>query len=118
MDTLFLNSESWDLMADDYGDIAMASSPYAIAQDVASACRLWKGEARYDTTRGIPYDTSLLGELPPKSLLASWFEGEAETVPEVEAVQVIISFDRPSRKLGGQIQITPSSGDTINLNLF
>ena len=117
MNTMFLNPDTWDLVVDDYGNIAMAESPYAIAQDVASACRLWLGEARYDTTRGIPYETSLLGELPPQSLIASWFETEAETVPEVEAAQVVLSFYRATRQLGGQIQITQTSGETTTLNL-
>ena len=117
MNTMFLNPDTWDLVVDDYGNIAMAGNPYAIAQDVASACRLWLGEARYDTTRGIPYETSLLGELPPQSLIASWFETEAETVPEVEAAQVVLSFDRATRQLGGQIQITQTSGETTTLNL-
>lgn len=117
MNTMFLNPDTWDLVVDDYGNIAMAESPYAIAQDVASACRLWLGEARYDTTRGIPYETSLLGELPPQSLIASWFEAEAETVPEVEAAQVVLSFDRTTRQLSGQIQITQTSGENTTLIL-
>lgn len=118
MDTLFLNPDTWDLMVDVDGNIAVASSPYAIAQDVASACRLWRGEARYDTTREIPYETSLLGEQPLQSLVASWFETEAETVPEVDSVQVIPSFDREKRQMGGQILITRTFGETSTLNLF
>lgn len=117
MNTLFLNPDTWDLCVDDYGNIAMAENPYAIAQDVASTGRLWYGEARYDTTRGIPYETSLLGELPPQSLIASWYETEAETVPEVEAVQVVLSFDRTTRQLSGQILITAESGETITTTL-
>jgi hypothetical protein len=117
MNTMFLNPDTWDLVVDDYGNIAMAESPYAIAQDVASACRLWLGEARYDTTRGIPYETSLLGELPPQSLIASWFETEAETVPEVESAQVVLSFDQTTRQMSGQIQITQTSSETTTLNL-
>lgn len=117
MDTIFLHPQKWDICIDDFGNIAMAESPYAIAQDVASACRLWLGEARYDTTRGIPYGTSLLGELPPQSLIASWFETEAETVPEVESAQVVLSFDQTTRQMSGQIQITQTSGETTTLNL-
>lgn len=117
MNTMFLNPDTWDLVVDVDGNIAMASDSYAIAQDVASACRLWKGEARYDTTRGMPYEQSILGQMPPMSMLNRWFETEAETVPEVEAVQVVLSFDRTSRQLGGQIQITQTSGETTTLNL-
>ncbi len=117
MNTLFLNPATWDLMVDAEGNIAMAGDPYAIAQDVASACRLWSGEARYDTTRGIPYENSILGKLPPMSLLASWYQKEAETVPEVAKVQVFLDFDHSSRRLGGQLQITTESGETNVINI-
>ena len=50
---MFLNPDTWDLVVDDYGNIAMAESPYAIAQDVASACRLWLGPIRHDARHSI-----------------------------------------------------------------
>ena len=89
MNTLFLNPATWDLMVDAEGNIAMAEAPYSTAQDVASACRLWSGEARYNITRGIPYENSILGKLPPMSLLASWYQKEVETVPEVAKAQAV-----------------------------
>ena len=47
--TLLLDRTTWDLCLDANGNIAMATGPYAIAQDVASAVRLW-----HDTTKGVP----------------------------------------------------------------
>ena len=44
MNTLYLDPQSWDLVLDAAGNIAMAKDPYAKAQDVASACRLFSGE--------------------------------------------------------------------------
>ena len=65
MKTLLLDRTAWDLCLDSNGNIALASEPYSLAQDVASAVRLFLGECYYDTTKGIPYWTEVLGMLPP-----------------------------------------------------
>ena len=54
MNTLYLDPQSWDFVLDAAGNIAMAKDPYAKAQDVSSACRLFAGELYYDTEKGIP----------------------------------------------------------------
>jgi len=108
MKTLYLHPDTWDLEVDSYGNIAVADAPYAIAQDVASACKLWKGEALYDTTRGIPYD-SVLGNLPPSSLLSGWYKKEAQPVPEVDAVSVSLNYD--ARQLSGAISLSTPYGE-------
>jgi hypothetical protein len=58
--TLLLDRSLWDLTLDINGNIAMASEPYAIAQDVASACRTFLGECYYDTSQGVPYFQGML----------------------------------------------------------
>ena len=69
MNTLLLDRVAWDLVLDAAGNIAMASNPYATAQDVASAIKLFRGELFYDTAKGIPYWTEVLGQLPPLALV-------------------------------------------------
>lgn len=115
MDTLYLDPETWDLTADSYGNIAVASSPYATAQDVASECRLWAGEARYDATKGIPYEGSILGELPPPAKLIGWYKDAAEGVPGVEKATVILDYG--NRRLSGEIQCTLADGEGFTLTL-
>lgn len=115
MDTLYLDPESWDIVADANGDWAIASSPYAVAQDVASECLLWYGEARYDNTKGIPYEPSIMGELPPPAKLISWFRTAAEGVPEVQAATVLLNFN--NRHLTGEIQVTLESGSDFTLTI-
>lgn len=117
MKTLFLNPSTWDLAVDSYGNIAVAESPYAVAQDVASSGRLWQGEARYDTSRGIPYETGLLGYLPSSSLVASWYRQEAMTIQEVKDVSVSLNFDRHLRSLSGSIEITTINGENVNVTI-
>lgn len=101
-DTLLLDQTEWDLVLDASGNIAMASPPYALAQDVASAVRLFLGELWYDTTKGIPYFQEVLGQLPPASVLVQLINLAVETVPGVVTAQTTItSFT--SRQVTGQI---------------
>ena len=85
--TLLLDRTAWDLVLDSNGNIAVASPPYALAQDVASAVKLFLGELWYDTTKGVPYFENVLGKLPPASLLISLLEKAALTVPGVVSAQ-------------------------------
>ena len=71
--------------------IAVCDDPYAIQQDVATACRLIKGELWYDTTKGIPYFDTILGHKPAASYLSAALSAAALTVPGVLSASV--SFD-------------------------
>ena len=115
MTTLYLDPSSWDLTVDAARNIALAADPYATAQSVANAGRLWLGEAPYDNARGIPYETEILGKQPPPQLLSSWYETEALTVPNVASVVAVLQFDRAPRALTGQIQCTLTDGTVINV---
>lgn len=114
MTTLLLVQNAWDLCLDSSGNIALASEPYSLAQDVASAVKTFLGELYYDTTQGIPYFSEVLGELPPASLLTGYIENAALTVPDVVAATcTITSFN--AREVAGQISFTDSSGTTTTV---
>lgn len=110
--TLLLDQTRWDLVLDAAGNIALADEPYAIAQDVASAVRLFQGEAWFNTTVGVPYFQDVLGQTPSLQLLQSLIEQAALTVPEVvKAAATIVSFE--GRTVTGNVQVTTSAGITI-----
>lgn len=115
MTTIYLDPESWDLVLDANRNIALAADPYATAQSVANSARLWAGEAPFNTDRGIPYATQILGKQVPERILSAWYEREARTVPNVQSASAVLQFDRSSRNLGGQIQVTLNDGTTINV---
>lgn len=109
MRSLLLDTQTWDLCQDTSGNIACASNPYAMAQDAATAIRTWRGDVYYDTTAGIPYRDQILGQQVPLSLVRSYLETEALTVPGV--VQARAFFTRfEGRHLSGQVQITDRTG--------
>jgi hypothetical protein len=111
MKTLLLDRTAWDFVLDASGNWAVASDPYSIAQDVASAIRLFLGELWYDTTKGIPYFQQILGHWIPLAVIRAQVVKAALTVPEVVSAQcVIVSF--VDRTITGQVQVTDSSGGT------
>lgn len=112
--TLLLDGSAWDLVIDSFGNIAMATPPYALAQDVASAVRLFLGELWYDTSKGIPYFENVLGQLPPISLLTGYIEKAALTVPGVVTARCVIS-NFESREITGQVQFIDENGVANNV---
>jgi hypothetical protein len=114
MKSLLLDRGVWDLVLDNKGNIAAASDPYRIAQDVASAIKLFQGELWYDTTKGVPYWGQILGEMPPIELIKARFVAAALTVPGVAtAVCYIDSIE--GREVKGQVIINDIAGHTSNI---
>jgi hypothetical protein len=105
MNTLLLDQVTWDLTKDAAGNIAMASNPYAIAQDVASATRLFLGELWYDTTQGVPYFQQILGKLPPAQFIKAALVQAGLTTPETKSIVCYLT-GFVNRELTGQLQIT------------
>jgi hypothetical protein len=109
--TLLLATDTWDLVLDASGNIAVADPPYALAQDVASAIRTFLGEVYWDTTIGVPYQTQILGHTPPITYFKEQMVAAALTVPGVvTATCTISSF--VGRKITGQVLFTDDTGIT------
>lgn len=115
MKTLLLDPATWDLVLDASGNWAVASEPYSIAQDVASACRLFLGELYYDNEKGVPY-FDILGQQPSTAFINAQLELAALTVPGVVTAKAYIT-GFANRELTGQIQVTDYNGTTTVVNL-
>ena len=112
--TLLLDQTAWDLVLDANGNIALAGTPYSIAQDVSSAVRTFLGECWYDTTLGIPYWQDILGEFPPLQYVSQKISEAAFTIPNVVKAEVTFTaFTK--RELSGQILITDTDSVTSNV---
>lgn len=107
--TLLLDRSAWDLVQDAAGNIAVATEPYALAQDAASAIKTFLGECWWDTTVGVPYLEQILGRNLPLALLKQELVDAAMTVPNVVAAQVFI-FSLDGRSLSGQVQVVAANG--------
>lgn len=109
MNTLLLDRAAWDLVLDAAGNIALAQPAYALAQDVASAVRLFKGELYYAPGKGIPYFEDVLGHMPPESLIKQHMVDAAEGVHGVTTARVILSA-LSDREVSGQVQFIDETG--------
>jgi hypothetical protein len=109
MNTLFLSPLTWDLALDAHRSIAMASNPYALAQNAASAIRTFIGECWYDTTIGVPYFGQILGAPLPIELMKAQFRAAALTVPDVVDARIFIT-GFAKRGVTGQVQVTDKTG--------
>lgn len=93
MKTLFLRPDSWDLMLDTDGNIAVANSTYQQAQDIASACRTIKQDMYFNQQDGIPYLTDILGKGKyPLALYRKYLQDAALSVPGVVSAQAELSM--------------------------
>jgi hypothetical protein len=115
LNTLLLDNLVWELVLDSNGSIALAEPPYAVAQDVASACLLFLGELWYDTTQGVPYWQQLLGQNPTTSQIAAAFNAAALTVPGVVTANTVIT-SIAGREVSGQVQFSTSDGTETRVN--
>jgi hypothetical protein len=116
MKTLLLDNTGWDLLTDAAGNIALASEPYAVAQDVASALRLFLGELWYNVKKGIPYFEDILGHTPPVTVFQEYMVAAALTVPTVVSAECIIeAFE--NRTVTGQVTFRTTNGQTVTVSL-
>lgn len=116
--TLLLENGSWDLVLNAAGNIAVASEPYSLAQDAASAIQTYEGEAFWDTSLGLPYLTQVFGGAPPSiSVLKSLFAAAALTVDGVASAQVFI-VSASNRSISGQVQVTSKATGQVSAATF
>lgn len=125
MDTLLLDTSTWDLTTDTSGNLATVGDAdrdatnggaLRLAQDVAARVSSWRGEVYYDTTQGIPYDT-ILGEYPNLVVLQQLYSEEALNVPGCAAALPELTYDRAGRLLGGTINVSDISGNPAVVTL-
>lgn len=116
MRSLYLNPDTWDLDIDSSRNIAVSENPYALAQNAASATRVFTGEAYYDTDIGIGFSAKVLGHNPPLEFIRAELIRVSKTVPDVVDAKVYFtSFE--NRNLTGQLQVTDVTGQVVAFNI-
>lgn len=113
MKTFALNN-SWDLYLDPLGNIAIKEGKSQIAQDVASSCRVWKGEDIWDNSRGVPYKEEVMGRRINISMIQALYGREARRIEGVVDTQVIVS-ELDNRVLKPDIIAITEDGDFIDV---
>ena len=115
-DTILLDTVTWDLLLDASGNIALASAPYSLAQDVASAIKTFTGDLWYNQTQGIPYFRDIFGHKPPLAILKQYMVDAALSVPGVVSAKCLItSF--AGRSITGQVEFVDETGNAGKLTI-
>lgn len=83
-----LTDENNDLFLVNYG-LAIGEDKQAVAQIVNNVLRTQRGEVDYDTSRGIPYLETVLGDNPDVNLWSSYM---ISAIKSIEYVSRILSF--------------------------
>lgn len=111
MNTVLLDRTTWDFLMNANGSLAVASDAYAIAQDVASAVRVFEGEVYYDTSQGLPYRQKILGRGQSLALFNTDAEAAAMTTPGVVSARAVTAVLRNTRQITGSILISDTEGN-------
>lgn len=116
MTTLLLDTTAWDVTLDGAGRIATVAGPYAVAQNVANAVRLFTKDAYFAQADGIPHFALDLGKRPSPAVIRSRVNRAALAVEGVATARTTITrvIDR---RLEGEITITTTTGETVNVAL-
>ncbi|PXW42180.1 hypothetical protein DET57_114172 [Klebsiella oxytoca] len=107
--SLLLDTDTWDLVVDELGNIATVDNPYACAQDVATACLAIRGECIYEKDTGVPYSELLNVPSSPFRIAAS-LQIEALRLPYITKAAATLANDKATRKVSGVIAVVDSNG--------
>lgn len=114
MTTLALDSTTWDLTVDFAGNIAVASSGQDIAQNVASAVKLFAGELYYNTSAGAPWFSDVLGRNYSLVVVQALINRAALSVPGVVRARTTID-SLIDRVLHGTVEVIDTNGALHNI---
>ncbi len=111
--TLKLNN-AWDIQLDINGNLLRVNGDYAVAQNVANACRAFTQDMYFHQQDGVPHFLLDIGTRPNYGVLTAYLEREAKTVAEV-ATAKLTAISVNERVLEGDLQITTTGNSVINI---
>ena len=116
--TLYLDQDTWDITLDGAGNIKTAISPYADAQNIANAVRLFTHDAYLRQRQGVPHFSLDLGVQPAASEVRAVYRETALAVENIAAATVeIAGLDTETRAMTGTIQATSANGETVSVEV-
>lgn len=114
--SLKLDNDTWDLTLDGAGNIATVQDDEEIAQSVANNIRLFRDDAYFAQTEGIPHFVVSLGRYPSPTVMRTRMREEAMKVNGVRDIQVVFT-KYESRILEGVIVIQTENNTTIEVTI-
>lgn len=113
--TMFLDN-SWDITLNGDGKIKMAKGAYAIAQNGSNAIRLFKGDAYFNKSKGIPhFDIELGHGLAAIPILEGRIRQALLEVDGISDALAVLEVDK-TRVLGGNAYVTLEDGENAKIS--
>lgn len=109
-----LLTNDWDITLDSAGNLAIADNNYSIAQDVASAVKLFTNDAYFDTQAGIPHFEISLKRNVSASVVRARIKEAAENVLGVKSATVDL-IEISNNTLRAEILITLEDDTTAQI---
>ncbi len=105
----------WDLQLGSDGSLKMLSGSAGIAQNVACACRCFKGGCYFYQDQGIAWFNDALSKKFQRTLIASRITEAALAVQGVSAVKSVLidGLDSETRTVAGEVQIVTEEGENV-----
>ena len=117
MISLKLIKDSWDIQLDENGLLLLADTDYSVAQNVATAVRLFTNDAYFDTETGIPHFQITYIRNPNLSVIRSRIKQTAEAVEGVLKATVILYPVTEKGVLSGVINLTLTNNVNAEVTL-
>lgn len=112
-------SDDWDLQLGPDGGLKMLSGTAGIAQNVACACRCFKGGCFFFQDHGIAWFSDALAQKLQKTLIASRVMEAALAVQGVVSVTsvTIDGLDASTRSVTGEVQIETEEAENVSARI-
>lgn len=107
--SFYLDPDSWDITLDGSGQMKISNNPYSIAQDVACAVKVIRGECYFDNTLGLRYYDELMGQPCSTGTVTAAIRAEAMKITTVSNASVTIIPDQSTRTSKVYIEITDTN---------
>ena len=115
--TLFLSNE-WDITLNEDGKIKTATDAYAVAQNASNAVRLFRNDAYFNASKGIPhFDIELGHGRAAVPVIESQMKKAMLAVEGVADAVAVLEIDK-DRVAGGSAYITLQSGESAEISLL
>ena len=108
--TMLLNKK-WDIALDSNKNLAFVDNDYAIAQNVACACRAFVNDMYFNQSEGIPHLSTV-----NFTLLSFFMEKEAKKFSEVKSAK-LTDLAVEHRTLTGKLELTLNTDKVIYVTI-
>ncbi|MGL4208296.1 MAG: hypothetical protein ACRCTY_02800 [Candidatus Adiutrix sp.] len=111
-------TEKWDISLDPAGDLALCNEAHAVAQNVATECRLFSKDAYFAADLGISHFTISLGHSQGAALRAQLRKAALGVFGVLQVNDIMLKdFNPETRTLCGSIGFTLRSGENVRIKL-